>query len=375
MNPDMERIRVAFVPNDFLVGGAQRLHLGVFNNLDPSRYDMHLVTLFEFPGKATLYGEVPSHVTVHRLSFRGFRDIRAWFKLYRTLFSIRPDVVIASLFFANTACRLLKPLVGYSVVATENNTYVSKSASAIFVDRALSHITHRIIAVSETVRDFTARQECIPSEKFIVIRGGTDVEAISRKAAMVDRESVRESLGLASDDCIAINVARLTKQKNQGALIEAFAEFSAARPKHRLLILGEGALYETYAGMIREKRAEDRIRLLGNVMDVVQYYAVSDYFVSSSHIEGFGVAHAEAFSVGLPVLTTKTAGPDEMVREGENGFFIRAPSPQAIREGLEKITSADLKAMRSACLATAARYDIRRMAALYEKAIRSALLG
>lgn len=368
-----QRIRVAFVPNDFLVGGVQRLHLGVFNRLDPSRYEMHLVTLFEFPNKATLYDEVPPYVTVHRLSFRRFRDVRSWFKLYRLLVSMRPDVVITSLFFANTVCRFLKPLIGYPVVTTENNTYVHKSAGAIFVDRILAYMTYRIIAVSETVRDFTARQEKIPLEKFTVVRSGIDVETVSERAHAVDRGSVRRSVGFTADDCIAINAARLTKQKNQGALIEAFAAFSSTRPRHKLLILGEGSLYETYAAMIREKKAGENIKLLGNVMDVVQYYAASDYFVSPSHIEGFGIAHVEAFSAGLPVLTTKTAGPDEMIEEGKNGFFIRAPDPQAIREGLERITSVDLKAMRGACLATAARYDIRRTTALYEELIAACI--
>ena len=362
-------MRVAFIPNDFLVGGVQRLHLGVFAGLDPSRYEMHLITLFEFSGKQDLYAEIPPYVAVHRLSFKGFKDVGGWMALYRTLRSVRPDIVIASLFFAHTVCRVLKPFLGCPVVTTENNTYVNKSRGAIFVDWLLSHITYKIIAVSETVRSFTSKQEHISSEKFMVVRSGIDVAEIVKKTDAVDREAVRRSVGLGTDDLVAINVARLTKQKNQGSLIEAFAEFSSARPNRKLLILGEGSMYEEYARMIRELNAEDRIKLLGNIMDVTSYYAASDFFVSPSHIEGFGIAHVEAFACGIPVLTTKTAGPDEMIEEGKNGLFIAAPSPIAIREGLEKMSTLDLASMRDACRKTADRYDIRRPVALYEKLI------
>ena len=368
----MQKIRVAFVPNDFLVGGVQRLHLGVFNGLDPEQYEMHLITLFEFLGKRTLYEEVPSYVQTHRLSFNGFKDTVSWIALFRLLRSVRPDVVIASLFFAHVVTRVLKLFFGYPVIITENNTYVNKSNGAIFLDRLLSRVTYKIIAVSETVRRFTSTQERIPLEKFVVVRSGIDVGSVIKKADVTGRETVRRFLGLSMNDRVAINVARLTKQKNQGALIEAFAEFSYGRPNEKLLILGEGSMYDTYATMIQERNAQGRIRLLGNVMDVISHYAVSDYFVSPSHVEGFGIAHVEALACGIPVLTTKTAGPDEMIEEGRNGLFISDPSPKSIHAGLEAMTKLDLRSMRNACRTTADRYDIRHTVALYERLIQAA---
>ena len=367
-----KKIKVVFGINDFLVGGAQRLHLGIFASLDPARYDMHLITLFEFPNKDNFYAEVPPHIMVHRFSFTGFKDIPSWLALYRLLRSMRPDVVIASLFFANTACRVLKPFLGYAVVATENNTYVDKTRAAILLDRVLSHITSKIIAVSETVRTFTAQQEKIPLEKFMVIRSGVAVQDSLRKAEGIDRDATRRALGYGPDVRVVINAARLMRQKNQGALIQAFAAFSVAHPEYKLIIMGEGTKYGEYAALIRELQAEDRIRLLGNIMDVGRYYAASDFFVSPSHIEGFGIAHVEALAFGLPVLTTKTAGPDEMIQEGENGLFISDPSPNAIRVGLEKMALLDLASMHEACRATADRYDVRHTVALYEELIEGA---
>lgn len=367
-----KKIKVVFCINDFLVGGAQRLHLGLFAGLNPSRYDMHLVTLFAFPNKDDFYAEVPPFIMVHRLSFKGFKDLRSWRALYRLFRSMRPDVVIASLFFANTACRVLQPFLGYAVVATENNTYVDKTLGAIVIDWLLSLITFKIIAVSETVRAFTAEQEKIPLEKFMVIRSGVNIQELLHKAEGIDRDATRRALGFGPETRVVINAARLTRQKNQGALIHAFADFSAAHPEYKLIIMGEGTKYAEYAKLIHELQAEDRIRLLGNIMAVARYYAISEFFVSPSHIEGFGIAHVEALTFGLPVLTTKTAGPDEMIKEGENGVFISDPSPESIRAGLERMMSLNLASMREACRATADRYDIRHTVALYEELLGAA---
>ncbi|OGJ60229.1 hypothetical protein A2635_05695 [Candidatus Peribacteria bacterium RIFCSPHIGHO2_01_FULL_51_9] len=249
---------------------------------------------------------------------------------------------------------------------------MDKTRAAILLDRVLSHITSKIIAVSETVRTFTAQQEKIPLEKFMVIRSGVAVQDSLRKAEGIDRDATRRALGYGPDVRVVINAARLMRQKNQGALIQAFAAFSVAHPEYKLIIMGEGTKYGEYAALIRELQAEDRIRLLGNIMDVGRYYAASDFFVSPSHIEGFGIAHVEALAFGLPVLTTKTAGPDEMIQEGENGLFISDPSPNAIRVGLEKMALLDLASMHEACRATADRYDVRHTVALYEELIEGA---
>jgi glycosyltransferase involved in cell wall biosynthesis len=88
------------------------------------------------------------------------------------------------------------------------------------------------------------------------------------------------------------------------------------------------------------------------------------FFVSSSLIEGFGIAHAEALACGLPVLTTKTAGPDEMIIEGLNGFFVE-PSAQGIYQGLVRMSEARTLASREEISKTVDRFDSRKIAEKY----------
>ena len=59
--------------------------------------------------------------------------------------------------------------------------------------------------------------------------------------------------------------------------------------------------------------------------DVLMFPTLSD---------GFGMVVTEAFSRGLPVITTDQAGASDLVRNGENGLVIPAGDPAAIAQSL-----------------------------------------
>jgi glycosyltransferase involved in cell wall biosynthesis len=67
----------------------------------------------------------------------------------------------------------------------------------------------------------------------------------------------------------------------------------------------------------------------------------------------------EAWSRGLPVITTDRAGASDLLKTGENGLLIRAGDAQAIAEALDWCLShrKELRAMRDASLATAQRWQ------------------
>ena len=367
------RIPIVFIVNDFLFGGAQRLYLNLFDTFDRSEFDVHLVTLLEFPGKRYLYAEVPEHVSVHRFCFGSFKDIRKWWALARTLRRLHPQVVVSSLFFSNTVVRMLQPFFGYRVIAIEHNTYIAKTRAQILVDRVLSHCTYAIVAVSQTVLSFTTKQESIPEKKFRLIRNGVNLSKIENQLRTVDTIALRHQLKLAESDKVVLNVGRLTEQKNQGTLIEAFVTFSRSHPEYKLFILGEGKLKGEYERLTTKLHAENSVRLLGVKDDIISFYALADFLVSASYIEGLSMTQAEALAAGLPLLSTKTAGADEMIDEGKNGYFIKQPTADSICAGLEMMAVADLARMCTFARASAARYDIQETARRYVQLIRECL--
>ena len=121
-----------------------------------------------------------------------------------------------------------------------------------------------------------------------------------------------------------------------------------------------------------EKQVEARgvsakVHFLGNVSNVVRYYAAADFLISTSLIEGLSMAHLEALACKLPLLTTRTAGSEELVKEDENGFFITESTPEAVEKGLRRMDGALMKTMRENAYKVAERYDVRRTVSEYEK--------
>ncbi len=119
-----------------------------------------------------------------------------------------------------------------------------------------------------------------------------------------------------------ISIARLTPQKNQIMLIDAFAKFHKKHPDYKLYIYGEGPSREKLESHIGELELSDFIFLPGVVENVFEYLKPAEMFVLSSNFEGMPNSLLEAMCVGLPCISTKVSGAVDLIRDDENGFLI-----------------------------------------------------
>ncbi len=333
---------MVFGLNGLPMGGMERQFIELVKRLDRNVFAITLITLFQFPGKTELYDQLPADITVHKLSFSGVRDIRNWWRLYRLVKHLRSDVLVSSLFFANTAFRLIKPLVGYTCIAREHNTYRDKPLLHRLIDRVLSWWTYRIVAVSTTVADFTAIQEGISRKKFLVIHNGIDTaEMRAQLLALPEKAVLREEFNIPHDAYVLLNIARLAPQKNHELLIDGFALFHKDHPEAVLVIVGEGDLRPVLEEQARAKGVSSAVRFFGLRRDVERFYKVADCFISTSHIEGLSNAYLEALAAGLPLIATKTGGTDELLEHGKNGYSISNPSSLEVAEAMRQVYAMD----------------------------------
>lgn len=123
---------------------------------------------------------------------------------------------------------------------------------------------------------------------------------------------------------VIINIGRLTHQKGQWHLIRAFSKVIQKIPNIKLIILGEGELYEVLQQLIEDYQLEKSVFLLGFVDNPYDYLSKSKLFVFSSLYEGLGNSILESFACGIPVLSTDCiAGPRELIAPNTD-FKIKA---------------------------------------------------
>jgi len=356
-----KKIKLVIGITSFIVGGAQKLIIDQLSVLDRERFEIYLITLFQFSEKKDFYNQLPSDIKLYKFNFKNFKDWKSWFSLFKTLKKNKPDVVISHLFFCNTVFRLIKLLVGYKVIIVEHNTYFYKTKFQIFVDKILSLITYRIVGVSKKVTNFVILQEKIKPSKFITIQNGINLDDINNAKRNYNKNKLKQELGFNENDKIIINVARLAPQKNQDLLIRAFAKFCMIKKNYKLINIGEGSQEKNLKLLINNLGLSDKVFLLGEKGkdEVYEYYKISDFFASTSKIEGLSISYLEAIAFGLPLVATKTAGTDEIIIEGENGYFLPENDLDAIAKILLQISEMDWDIMSEKAIKSSRNFDIK----------------
>lgn len=135
-----------------------------------------------------------------------------------------------------------------------------------------------------------------------------------------------------------INIAYLTKNKNQEMLIYSFYDAFKNKKNVKLVIVGHGSQFETLLKLIKKLDIENQVTLFGTATrkEVKELLHQSDAFVLSSKYETFGVVLIEALSCGLPVVSTKCGGPESIIKDEKLGLLCNVDR-NSLSKGLEKI--------------------------------------
>lgn len=352
------KIKLLIGINAFDMTGAPRLVVDEINGLNKNKYELALLTFFQVSAENNFFDLLPSATKIYKLNFKNFHDIKNWFKVGRILKEYKPDVVLSHLFFSNTVLRALKPFFRYKIVIYEHNTYIKKTRLQVLADRILSRLTYKIVAVTETVKRFTAKQERINPGKFVVMPDSINYRNIQLKIEGRNKDELKQELGFKKDDRLVINVAKLNWQKNHQLLVDSFSEFSKKNEGYKLIILGDGFLHDFLNKYIKDLKLAGKIFLLGRKRNVLDYMLISEFFVLTSKIEGFCIACVEAMATGLPVVSTNVAGPNEYISNGFNGYLVKSENAKEIAATMQKIADKGHDYFSENCRKTAKNYDI-----------------
>jgi glycosyltransferase involved in cell wall biosynthesis len=88
-------------------------------------------------------------------------------------------------------------------------------------------------------------------------------------------------------------------------------------------------------------------------------YLECDALMFPTLCDGFGMVVTEAWSSGLPVVTTSSAGASDLLKPGQNGILVRPGDPGSIAESIEWCLShrPQLRSMRESALSTAEKWQ------------------
>lgn len=281
------------------------------------------------------------HLSTLRRDISAGSDLATIRALRTLLRERRPDVLHTHTSKAGATGRVAALIAGRARPAAVVHTYHGHVLSGYFppsrertyrvAERALAHLTDRLIAVSEEVRDDLIRFRIAQPEKFAVVPYGFDLDTRVRSDEET-RTRKREEAG-AGDSFVIGWAGRLTPIKRPLDLVRV----AAAVDGSVLVLAGDGELRADVEALARELGIDDRVRLLGYVEDMGSWYAAFDAFLLTSANEGAPVVAIEAQSAAVPVVATDAGGTRTVVDHQETGFLVPVGDVEALADRLSQL--------------------------------------
>lgn len=309
---------------DNATGGAERVLVDIASGLADKGHDVSVLS-FDPAGGKSFY---PLSQKISRISLGiGNVDRKATFlgalariaAIRKVAVREKPDICIA--FMHSSFILAAFALIGTSipVIASEHTVpahYKNKNWEYVLFFFSCFLIKN-ITVVSETVKSMYPASI---RKKMTVI--ANSISSAKTLANPGDKTVKRK---------IILNVGRLSQEKNQKMLIEAFAELAPDYPDWDVRIVGEGDLRNDLEATIRKYSLENRIYLPGATLKIQDEYQKAHIFALPSTYESFGLATAEAMAHGLPAIgLQRCPGTNELIIHEKNGFLV---------EGKHELTS------------------------------------
>lgn len=329
----MDKYRVGFLIRGLCDGGAERVVANLATQY--ARHNCHTIIIT----RSHTEGDYKVDDRVKRYELDNIVgdsiDIKTWIK---RLFSIRRickeerlDVLIA----------LMDDSIPYAIVATK--FLKTKSIISVRNDPKALYSTkkrQRIVRVLYSFADGAVFQTNEAKEWFS--------KRLQRKSSVLFNpvNDVFYNVCYAPEDQNVVNTGRLSSEKNQKMLIEAFSLVIRVHKDAKLHIYGIGNLHEELTAQIKKLGLSSSVFLDGRSNEVENVLSKATLFVLSSNFEGSPNALMEAMAVGVPSISTDCpcGGPRMLLGNNDKGLLVPVGDVKALADAIiYMLSNADIR--------------------------------
>lgn len=296
--------------------GAEKQLTLLAKGLPRDEFDLHVCALTR--GGPYAVELETSGIPVHIIGKRWKVEPLAFWKLYRLVCRLQPDLIQTWLFAANSYGRAVAALVGVkAVIASEQCVDLWKNGCQLSIDRFFSRWTETIIVNGMGVRDFYVAQG-IAKEKIVVIANGIPTPSPAR----ITRQMLLSELSLPENARLIGAIGRLWPQKRIRDVIWAGELLKVVRDDAHVLIIGDGPQRQSLERFCNNLQIRDRVHFLGHRNDVDQILEHLDVLWLASGYEGLPNVIMEAMAMGVPVVATDIPGNRDLVAHEQTGYLF-----------------------------------------------------
>jgi len=328
-------IRVLHIIDTGGPGGAETVFLQTATRLDPARFHSTAIV----GGMGWLAKQFPEGAeSPHIVSAKGSFNVRYLSKLLQLARQHRSDVIAAHLYGSSVYACLVGTLLSIPVVSVLHGHSDVPDAERFSSLKAaiIRRGSRRVVFVSQSLRDHLQSRFRLAAAQCAVIPNGVDTQVFRPNR---DR-SLRVELGLDEGTALLGAIGNIRKPKAYDVLLRAARALVDRAQRFHLVIAGDCAndLGRQLQRLRIDLGVERHVTFLGLRPDVSRILNNLDIFVLSSQTEGFSIACVEAMACGVPVIATRSGGPEQIL-EGEAGLLVPTGDPESLALAVERIIS------------------------------------
>lgn len=226
------------------------------------------------------------------------------------------------------------------------NPFIVGAKRWLYSRAVREHAAH-VVAVSPAIKDYFVTQYSVPDRSVTVVPCALDLKQLPK----VDAEAItrlKAEFGLREGQFVAVNIARIHRQKGQDVLVDAIIKLKqqGRLPSNFKLLLVGGCEDGDAEAMLTKLKQEiatagvgDQIILTGFRDDYRNFLHLSDVFVLPSRWEGLPLVVLEAFAAKIPVIMTDYGKRFEGFRDGVDGFYVQVESVTALADSISQVAA------------------------------------
>jgi glycosyltransferase involved in cell wall biosynthesis len=341
-----------FIVNSLEVGGAEKQVVTLLNQLDNSRYRLHLAYLKR---GAPLLPQLDSTRLDDLLCCNVSRGVepRAIRQLAALIQARQIDALVCtntySMLYGYLARSRLRPRPRLATIFHTTLLRGYKEKAQMLLYKRLFRRSDLLISVSENQRDLW-RAWGLRAAADTIIHNGVDVDYFS-----APQEDIRSRLGLGAADYVIGLCSGLRPEKAHSDLLHAAAILHSRGLPVKVLLIGDGPERSHIEAMARALGLREHVIITGVQHDVRPYIACCDVMTLVSHTETFSLAALESMAAAKPLVMSDVGGASEQVVHGRTGLLFAPGDVGALAEHLETLRSDTLRSRMGAAAARRVR--------------------
>ena len=118
-----------------------------------------------------------------------------------------------------------------------------------------------------------------------------------------------------------VYLGRLTYQKDPIRLIEIAKQLKLIKPNFKMAIVGTGDMFEEVKSAVIDSDLTDNVDCLGFMRNAYKLLSQSKVMIMTSRFEGTPMSALESLALGTPIVSTKTDGMVDLLKDDYNGML------------------------------------------------------